>query len=70
MLISYEFVSFINNKYIVKSSIYFSNSPYSNIGEASTLEEAKEEAKKNLMNMLEEYKKSIPPVTPMEPRQY
>ena len=70
MLISYEFENFVNNKYIVKASVYINNLLYFNIGEASTLEEAKEEAKKNLENMYEEHIKSVPPQEPFISRSY
>ena len=49
LVISYDFVAFVDNKYIVKSITQLSSVNFIyNLGIGSTLDEAREDAKTNL----------------------
>ena len=55
LVISYDFVTFVDNKYIVKAVSQLSSVNFIyNLGIGSTLEEAREDAKNNLERVYNE----------------
>ena len=57
LVISYDFVAFVDNKYIVKSITQLSSVNFIyNLGIGSTLDEAREDAKTNLATVYNDTK--------------